>query len=127
MAGYEALLDPLGLKILDRRLRRDHAERTRTNRINETERLNVAVREERKRQEERSAQIERDREAKEKNEYEQLLAMVREKIDKLPPEEREMLKRKNKKHKKTSVSSRTARILERLLFAHEKERRTTFS
>ena len=36
-------------------------------------------------------------------------------------------KKRNKKNKKTSVSSRTARILERLLFAHEKERRTTFS
>ena len=37
-------------------------------------------------------------------------------------------KKNNTKNKKTSVSSRTAtRILERLFFALEKERRSTFS
>ena len=36
-------------------------------------------------------------------------------------------KKNNEKNMKTSVSSRTARILERLFFALEKERRSTFS
>ena len=103
MAGYEALLDGLGLKILDRRLRRDHAERTRMNRINETERLNAAVRKETARQEERSAQIKKDRETKKQREFEQLMAMVRTKISNLPPAEREKMERSNKS-KKTKTS-----------------------
>ena len=66
------------------------------NRINETKQLNEAVRKEKARQEARSAQIQKDREAKKKREFEELMAIVSAKIEKLPPEEREKMAEKTK-------------------------------
>ena len=52
--AYESSLDSLGLKILDRRLRRDYAERSRKKKYNDTIRLNDQMKEEMIKQETRA-------------------------------------------------------------------------
>ena len=63
--AYESSLDSLGLKILDRRLRRDYAERSRKKKYNDTIRLNDQMKEEMIKQETRAHVLKLE---KEKNE-----------------------------------------------------------
>jgi len=66
--AYESSLDSLGLKILDRRLRRDYAERSRKKKYNDTIRLNDQMKEEMIKQETRARVLKLEKEKKEHEE-----------------------------------------------------------
>ena len=66
--AYESSLDSLGLKILDRRLRRDYAERSRKKKYNDTIRLNDQMKEEMIKQETRARVLKLEKQKKEHEE-----------------------------------------------------------
>ena len=86
--AYESSLDSLGLKILNRRMRRDYAERQRLQKTKEAHELNEKMRNEMIKQEERAEKLRREREEKRVREKEVLRQQVLERLNKYPVKEK---------------------------------------
>jgi Leucine-rich repeat (LRR) protein/Ca2+-binding EF-hand superfamily protein len=80
--AYESQLDSLGLKILNRRLRRDYAERKRKKKYNDAKMLNERMKEELIKQETRTEMIRLKKEVQEHREKQELMEKIREKMKK---------------------------------------------
>jgi hypothetical protein len=86
--AYESSLDSLGLKILNRRLHRDYAERQRIQKTREAHELNKRMRDEMIKQEERAAKLQEERDEMRRREEEKLRKQVAEKLAKYPVKEK---------------------------------------